>query len=203
MPERNGRPERGLGYAHARVERERRRIVHPHRERRPRRTAAGHGQRDRSRRSTTHRSSRPDRIKPAFAERRRADGGGLGDGMSAGLADESTQALDFIVTNTNNAIFSVQPAVQPNGTLTYTPMPGTSGSATVSVQNSRQRRDVEWRRGHQRCADVTITCRWLRRFHRSSRSPFPPDNVKHQHVDERERDIQRHGAHAYSDVDVG
>ena len=43
-----------------------------------------------------------------------------------------TQALTFNVTNTNNSLFSVQPALSANGTLTYTTS-GTAGSATVSV----------------------------------------------------------------------
>jgi len=37
------------------------------------------------------------------------------------------------VSNNNNALFLVQPAVSPTGTLTYTPASG-SGSATVTVQ---------------------------------------------------------------------
>ena len=41
--------------------------------------------------------------------------------------------LNFIVSNSNNAVFSVQPAVAPNGTLTFTSA-NVSGSATVTVQ---------------------------------------------------------------------
>jgi hypothetical protein len=52
--------------------------------------------------------------------------------ISAGPADEAAQTLSFIVTNTNNALFSVQPAVSPTGTLTFTPS-GLGGTATVSV----------------------------------------------------------------------
>jgi hypothetical protein len=48
-------------------------------------------------------------------------------------AGEAGQLVDFIVTNTNNALFSVQPAVSAAGTLTYTPA-GTTGVATVSVR---------------------------------------------------------------------
>jgi hypothetical protein len=47
---------------------------------------------------------------------------------------ESGQALNFIVTNTNNALFSTQPAVSPTGTLTYTPGLDEHGTATVSIQ---------------------------------------------------------------------
>jgi hypothetical protein len=47
--------------------------------------------------------------------------------------DELTQALDFTVTNSNNALFSVQPDISPDGTLTYTPAPDMFGSATITV----------------------------------------------------------------------
>src|SRR5207247_8271538 len=53
--------------------------------------------------------------------------------ISAGPADESGQALNFIVTNSNNALFSVQPALSASGTLTYTPAANATGSATVTV----------------------------------------------------------------------
>jgi hypothetical protein len=52
--------------------------------------------------------------------------------ISAGPANEAGQLLNFIVTNSNNALFSVQPVVAPNGTLTYTPA-NVAGSATVTV----------------------------------------------------------------------
>src|SRR5262249_56652215 len=54
--------------------------------------------------------------------------------ISAGPADESAQALNFIVSNNNSALFAVQPAISPTGTLTYTPAANTNGSATVTVQ---------------------------------------------------------------------
>jgi hypothetical protein len=57
---------------------------------------------------------------------------GWATALSAGPADEAGQALSFIVSNDNNAMFSVQPAVTPDGTLTFTPQ--AIGSATVSVQ---------------------------------------------------------------------
>jgi hypothetical protein len=53
--------------------------------------------------------------------------------ISAGPADESGQALDFIVTNDNTTLFSTQPAVAANGTLTYTLALNTNGSATVTI----------------------------------------------------------------------
>jgi len=54
--------------------------------------------------------------------------------ISAGPSDESGQTLDFIVVNNNSALFSVQPAIAANGTLTFTPAANASGSATVTVQ---------------------------------------------------------------------
>src|SRR4029079_6476163 len=59
---------------------------------------------------------------------------GWATAISAGPANESGQAVDFIVSNDNNALFAVQPAVSPTGTLTYTPAGNANGSATVSVQ---------------------------------------------------------------------
>ena len=59
---------------------------------------------------------------------------GWATGISAGPANESAQVADFVVTSNNNALFSVQPAVAANGTLTYTPAPNANGSATVTVQ---------------------------------------------------------------------
>ncbi len=58
---------------------------------------------------------------------------GWATGMSAGPADESGQVLDFVVTNDNNALFSAQPAISADGTLTYTPAADANGSASVSV----------------------------------------------------------------------
>ncbi len=54
--------------------------------------------------------------------------------ISAGPAGESTQTVDFIVSNDNNALFTSQPAVAANGTLTYTPADDAFGTATVTVQ---------------------------------------------------------------------
>ena len=45
------------------------------------------------------------------------------------------QTVTFEVTNNSNtALFAVQPAIAPNGTLTYTPAPNANGSATVTVR---------------------------------------------------------------------
>ncbi|MBI3837198.1 MAG: hypothetical protein HY288_04595, partial [Planctomycetia bacterium] len=54
--------------------------------------------------------------------------------ISAGPPNESSQTLNFILGNNNNALFSAQPAISPTGTLTFTPAPNASGTATVTVQ---------------------------------------------------------------------
>lgn len=54
-------------------------------------------------------------------------------GISAGPSDESSQTLAFTVTTDNDALFSVLPAVSPAGTLTFTPAPGQTGAANVTV----------------------------------------------------------------------
>jgi hypothetical protein len=55
--------------------------------------------------------------------------------FSPGPLNESAQLVaEYLVSNNNNALFSVQPAIAANGTLTYTPAPGASGTATVSVR---------------------------------------------------------------------
>ena len=46
---------------------------------------------------------------------------------------ESGQPVDFIVTNNNNSLFSIQPSISPSGTLTYT-LAGGTGSATATVR---------------------------------------------------------------------
>lgn len=53
--------------------------------------------------------------------------------ISAGAADESGQALNFTVSNDNNALFSVQPSVSPSGVLSFTPAATINGSATVTL----------------------------------------------------------------------
>src|SRR5205814_1526541 len=59
---------------------------------------------------------------------------GWATGITAGPADESAQALNFLVSSDNTALFAVQPAIAPNGTLTFTPAANANGSATVTVQ---------------------------------------------------------------------
>ncbi|MDD1619946.1 MAG: DUF4347 domain-containing protein [Methylococcaceae bacterium] len=54
-------------------------------------------------------------------------------GLSAGAANESGQVLSFVASNNNNALFSVQPTIDGNGNLSYTPAANASGVATVTV----------------------------------------------------------------------
>jgi CSLREA domain-containing protein len=54
--------------------------------------------------------------------------------ISAGPANESGQALTFVVTNNSNpGIFSAAPAVSPTGTLSYQPAPNTGGTAAITI----------------------------------------------------------------------
>ncbi|HEX8409197.1 MAG TPA: tandem-95 repeat protein [Thermoanaerobaculia bacterium] len=53
--------------------------------------------------------------------------------VSGGPADESGQTVTFTVTNSNNALFAVQPALTSNGTLTFTPAANAYGSATITI----------------------------------------------------------------------
>ena len=53
--------------------------------------------------------------------------------ISAGSPQESSQQVSFTVTNDNNALFLVQPAIVANGTLTYTPAANANGVAIVTV----------------------------------------------------------------------
>ncbi|WP_165371667.1 beta strand repeat-containing protein [Pseudolysobacter antarcticus] len=59
---------------------------------------------------------------------------GWATALSAGPADEAAQTLNFIVSNNNNALFSTQPTIAANGTLSYTLAPSKFGTAIVSVQ---------------------------------------------------------------------
>ena len=59
---------------------------------------------------------------------------GWATAISPGPPNESSQTVTFTVTNTNNSLFSVQPAIAQDGTLTYTPALLAVGSATVRVR---------------------------------------------------------------------
>lgn len=52
--------------------------------------------------------------------------------ISAGIGD-SGQTVSFSCTNDNNALFSTQPAISTEGTLTFTPAANAFGRTTVSV----------------------------------------------------------------------
>ncbi|HWS71777.1 MAG TPA: Ig-like domain-containing protein, partial [Thermoanaerobaculia bacterium] len=53
--------------------------------------------------------------------------------ISPGPADEAAQTISFALTNDNNPLFSAQPAIAADGTLTFTPAPDANGIATVTV----------------------------------------------------------------------
>jgi hypothetical protein len=58
---------------------------------------------------------------------------GWATGISKGPGNESSQSLTFVVSNNNTALFSTQPSVSSDGTLTYTPRANANGTATVTV----------------------------------------------------------------------
>ena len=59
---------------------------------------------------------------------------GWATGISPGPPNESGQSVTFTVSTTNSGLFAVQPAVAPNGTLSYTPNALSLGSATVTIR---------------------------------------------------------------------
>jgi hypothetical protein len=58
---------------------------------------------------------------------------GWATNVSAGPANESSQTLNFLVSDNNPGLFGVQPAVSSNGTLTFTPAAFANGTAQVTV----------------------------------------------------------------------
>ncbi len=54
--------------------------------------------------------------------------------ISAGPTSEAGQSVDFLVDNDNPGLFSTQPVVAADGTLTFTPAANASGSAMVTVR---------------------------------------------------------------------
>lgn len=58
---------------------------------------------------------------------------GFVSNISPGTSFESGQSVSFQVSNDNNALFSVQPAISSAGALTYTPTADAHGSAVVSI----------------------------------------------------------------------
>ena len=59
---------------------------------------------------------------------------GWATNISPGPSSESSQSVNFLVSADNTGLFSVQPTISPDGTLTFTPAPDANGSATVTVQ---------------------------------------------------------------------
>jgi large repetitive protein len=59
---------------------------------------------------------------------------GWATGITSGPADEASQNITFIVINDNPGLFSTQPAIAPNGRLTFAPTLLALGVATVTVQ---------------------------------------------------------------------
>jgi hypothetical protein len=53
--------------------------------------------------------------------------------ISSGPANESDQSVSFLVTTSNQALFSEQPAIAADGTLSFTPADNANGSATITV----------------------------------------------------------------------
>lgn len=54
-------------------------------------------------------------------------------GISPGPASETSQIVDFFATNDNPSLFSVQPSISADGTLTFTSAPDANGTATITV----------------------------------------------------------------------
>jgi subtilisin family serine protease len=54
--------------------------------------------------------------------------------IDPGSAGESTQILHFVVTNNNSSLFTVQPSISSDGTLSFTSSPDQFGSAQVTAR---------------------------------------------------------------------
>ena len=59
---------------------------------------------------------------------------GWASNIQPGPADESSQNVTFVLSNTNPGLFAAQPAVAPNGRLTFTTTLLAIGSATVTIR---------------------------------------------------------------------
>jgi VCBS repeat-containing protein len=53
--------------------------------------------------------------------------------ISSGPSNESSQTVTFTVTSSNPSLFSVAPAIDSSGTLTFTPAANANGAATITV----------------------------------------------------------------------
>jgi hypothetical protein len=58
---------------------------------------------------------------------------GWATAISRGPANEASQNISFTAGADTPALFAVQPAIAPNGTLTYTPAANANGLATITV----------------------------------------------------------------------
>jgi hypothetical protein len=58
---------------------------------------------------------------------------GFAGNIVPGPKSEPNELIHFVVTNDNPSLFTVEPAIDANGTLTYTPAPGAGGTANVTV----------------------------------------------------------------------
>ncbi len=58
---------------------------------------------------------------------------GWASAISAGPPNESAQNVTFTVSTGDSSLFSTQPAVASDGTLTYTPAPNANGTTTITV----------------------------------------------------------------------
>ncbi len=59
---------------------------------------------------------------------------GWATNISAGLPDEASQVINFLVSNDNPNLFSTPPAITASGTLTFTPANNALGTAVVMVR---------------------------------------------------------------------
>ena len=59
---------------------------------------------------------------------------GFASAISAGSADEAAQTLSFSILTDRPELFTAGPAISPSGTLTYTPVSGVRGIASIAVQ---------------------------------------------------------------------
>jgi hypothetical protein len=75
----------------------------------------------------------PDQIAAESKNPRPQTAASWATNISPGPSNESGQSVHFIVTNDNNALFAVQPAISPTGTLTYQAASGASGTAKVTA----------------------------------------------------------------------
>jgi uncharacterized delta-60 repeat protein len=58
---------------------------------------------------------------------------GWATAINPGPSDEASQSVNFIVSNNNNALFEIQPSIDPTGTLTFKTASSQFGIATITV----------------------------------------------------------------------